>query len=157
MVAIKILYLMMVAFPLSMQAKEPIHDIKTKKTTLSYTSRIKPQDLLVVIKGQLNALRSKNIEKAYQDFTSIDFRDKISLEDFKKLMNQYTAFSDNKLFQFQSFYTEDDTASFGGDLLSNKGEYISVEYDLVLENGNWKILGIQIYQNELSMPRKESF
>lgn len=157
MVYQRFMFFLVHLFPLWIQAKEPIHDVKTKKMALSYTSRINPQDLLAVIEGLLAAMRSGDIDKAYQEFTSTEFRERTSLEEFKVLTNQYPSFSSNKLFQFQSFYTENDIATFGGDLLSATGVSIPVEYDLVLENGKWKIYGIQVYQNELSRPLKDNF
>lgn len=132
-------------------------DIKIKKEELRHTSRINSKQLLEIIDSQLKALRGKEIDKAYQENTSMEFRKKTSLDDFKKLVERFKPFSQNKLFQFQSFYTEDDIATFGGELHSIEGESIPVEYDFIQEDGKWKILGIQIYQNELSLPSQDSF
>ncbi len=142
---------------LELAANEPAKNDKTIKETLSHTSRINPHLLLDVIDEQLNALRSNEIEKAYRDYSSSEFLQKTSLDDFKKQIVQFTPFSKNKLFQFQSFYTEDNIATFGGDLLSTDGDSVRVEYDLVMEGGKWKIYGIQIYQNSLSTPIKNPF
>lgn len=139
--------LAMALLPLGINAQELKTGNKTSKEILSHTARINPQLLLGVIENQLKALRDKEIDKAYKDYTSSDFQKQTSLEDFKELIGKFPQLSNNKLFQFQSFYTEDDIASFGGDLLSMEGDFVRVEYDLVMEDGKWKIYGMQIYTN----------
>lgn len=132
-----------------------VNDIKSKKSSLTNTSRITPKPFLEVVEGWLKSLRANDIAKAYTDFTATDFRKQTSLQDFQKLVEKYKVLNNNKLFQFQSFHIENDTVSFGGDLLSEKGETIPVEFDFISEDGNWKILGIQIFKNELSLPNSE--
>jgi hypothetical protein len=133
------------------------NDIQSKKTELNNTSRISPDPLLEVADGLLKSLRAKNIDRAYTDYTSKDFRKKTSLDNFKALIAKYNVLSSNKLFQFQSFFVEDNIASLGGDLHSEEGITMPVEFDFVLEDGKWKIMGIQIYRNELSFPLQEDF
>lgn len=142
--------------PLLANADDSVNrnDIQSKKTMLSKTSRISPQPLLDVVEGQLKLLRTLEIEKAYNDYTTKEFRNKTSLDDFKKLIAKYKVLANNNLFQYQSFYVEDDIASLGGELHSIDGVAVPVEFDFILEDGQWKIMGIQIYQNEVPMPAK---
>jgi hypothetical protein len=149
MLAVNVIIFLCCSIPFLISAKEPNHDIKAKKEALVNTSHINMQELLEIIENHLKAIRAHDIEKAYND-TSIEFRKKVSLEDYKNSISKSKPLSNNKLFQFQSFYTEDDIATFGGELYSIDGEYIPVEYDLILQDGKWKILGIQIYKNEYS-------
>lgn len=142
---------MLVFLPLLAQANGLNQDIKTKKEELAHVSRVNSQLLLDVVNAQLKALRENQLERAYQEFTSMQFKENTSLEAFKELVAKFKALSHNKLFQFQSFYLEDNIATFGGDLQSMEGQSIPVEYDFVLEDGKWKILGIQIYQTEVSL------
>jgi hypothetical protein len=144
-------------FPLMAQAGESRNDIQSKKTVLSHTARITPQPFLDLIDEQLKALRAKEIDKAYNDYTSAEFRRNTTPTGFKELVGRFKSLSNNKLFQFQSFHVEDDIATLGGDALSDDGDSIPVEYDFVLEDGKWKILGIQIYKNELSLPSRETY
>jgi hypothetical protein len=139
-------------FPVLGHAAETNNDIRTKKEVLSHTSRITPEPFLKVVDGQLGAIRSNELSKAYNDYTSTAFRTNISFEEFKTLVAKYQALFNNQNFQFSSFYIDDDIATFGGELFSAKGEAISVEYDFVSENDQWKIEGIQIYKNELPQP-----
>jgi hypothetical protein len=128
------------------------NDIQSKKTTLSNTSRISPQPFLEVIDALLKTLREKKVEQGYNNYTSAEFRRKTSLEDFQKMVDKFKALNQNKLFQLQSFFIENDIVSFDGDLNSEGGETIPVELDFIMEDGKWKILGMQIYQNEISLP-----
>jgi hypothetical protein len=156
MFAFRAVLLITLFIPLLANADEPVNrnDIQTKKTMLSKTSRISPQPLLDVVEGQLKLLRTLEIEKAYNEYTTKEFRNKTSLDDFKKLIAKYKVLANNNLFQFQSFYIEDDIASLGGELHSKDGVTVPVEFDFILEDGQWKIMGIQIYQNELPLPAK---
>ncbi|HEV8052499.1 MAG TPA: DUF4864 domain-containing protein [Parachlamydiaceae bacterium] len=156
MLTFRIIVTALYLFPFFLTAGQATNDIHTKKTVLSHTSRITPQPFLDAVDGQLKALRAKEIEKAYKDYTSAEFRKNTSLEDFQKLINNFKALSSNKLFQFQSFHVEDDIATLSGDAQSDDGDSIPVEYDFIMEDGKWKILGIQIYRNELSLPQRET-
>jgi hypothetical protein len=132
-------------------ANEPANDIQTKKQSLGNTVRINPQPLLEVIEQHLKMLHNLNIEKAYNDYTATEFRQKVSLDDFKKLVAKYKILSIDNRFQLQSFDVENDIVSLGGELHSKDGTILPVEFDFVMENGKWKIFGIQIYRNELPM------
>lgn len=148
----KMLFFALFLFSVLLHAKQPANDIKTKKAELKSSWNINSEKLFDVIESQLKALRAKEIDKAYNDYTSTEFRKNTTLESFKAMISKFKSFSNNRLFQSHSFYVENEIATFGGDLLSEEGESIPVEYDFVMENGKWKILGIQIYQNELSLP-----
>lgn len=152
---ILIYYLMILLSSFTLNAAEAANDIQTKKRVLDKTTRIDPQPILNVIEKQLNLFRAMKIDNAYHDYTTKEFRQKTSLEDFKKLVAKYKALSHNNLFQFQSFYTENDIATIGGELHSKDGAVVPVEFDFIIEQGEWKILGIQIYQNQLPIPAKE--
>lgn len=110
--------------------------------------------LLPVIEGQLKAIREGNIDKAYQEYTSADFRKVTSLEQFKELISQYAVLAKNKTFQFQSLYFEEHIGTFQGALVSTDGDALQTEYDLVEEQGKWKIEGIQLFKPEAAMLRQ---
>ena len=156
MFTIKYFLFSVLLLPVLIFSETTNNDIQSKKSILSNTSRISPQPFLEVVEGLLKSLRSNDIAKAYTEYTATEFRKQTSLADFQKLVEKYKVLNNNKLFQFQSFYVENDTVSFGGDLHSEKGETIPVEFDFISEDDKWKILGIQIYQNELSLPNSEN-
>ena len=152
MFVIRFIALSFLVFPVLAHTAEMSNDIRSKKEVLSNTARISPEPFLKVVDGQLGAIRSNELDKAYNDYTSTAFRKNISFEEFKALLTKYEPLFNNRNFQFTSFYVDNDIATFGGELYSVKGEGISVEYDFVSENDQWKIEGIQIYKNELPVP-----
>ncbi len=95
------------------------------------------------IKNQLVALRSGDIAKAYS-YTSTDFRNATPLTDFEAFVNHYEALRENKRFSLTEKEIKDDTGVVKGTLYSKEGASTPVEYLLVKEDGEWKILGIQV-------------
>lgn len=111
-------------------------------------SDIEYTNFLPTIEGFLKELRSGSIEKAYKDYTTDSFRNQISLEDFTKLVAKFKQLSNNKIFRYSSFYVENGVATFQGDMVSAEGSAIPVEFDIIKENGVWKILGMDLFQSE---------
>lgn len=109
-----------------------------------------------IIEGMLKEVRAGNIEKAYNDYTTETFRKNTTLTQFKKFIEEYKVLSNNKVFQYQSFYVENGVATFGGDFVSNNGEQVTAEVDLVQENGSWKINGIDLIESEPALPPRNS-
>ncbi len=114
------------------------------------------QPLLALIEEQLAAIRAGKIDKAYQEYTSVEFRKSTSLEQFKQLVNNTAVISKNKSFQFYSFYIENDIATFQGILISSDGANVKVEYDLIQEGDKWKIYGLQLVRPEMTFLSPES-
>lgn len=129
-----------------------VQEGEQRKSFREKSSHIEYKNLLAVIEQQLQALRSGKIDNAYKRYTSKEFQNETSLEQFARLTQWFTVLSQNRLFQPQSFYYEDGIATFGGDLISTDGKLMSVEYNLIEESGVWKILGLQIYQIEFTIP-----
>jgi hypothetical protein len=125
-----------------------IEKIKAEKMQTS-------SQLMPVIDGLLSAVREGNIEKAYQDYTAEDFRKVTSLDQFRQFISKYKVLAKNKTFQFHSLYFEDHIGTFQGALVSVEGEELQTEFDLVLENGKWKILGVQLFKPESAVLRQE--
>lgn len=95
------------------------------------------------VDGQLRALREHNIEKAYNDFTTDDFRKATSLELFKNFIEQYPIFFSHHdvSVEIQALQkTEGEIMA----ILNPNEEAIKVQYRLVLENGQWKIWNLNL-------------
>jgi hypothetical protein len=98
-----------------------------------------------LITDQIEALKEGNIPKAYFAYTSNEFRTVTSLEDFKKFINSFSVFSKNKTIDLSRVnFEKNHQASYQGTLTSTNGETMNVVYEVVLENGDWKIMGIQL-------------
>jgi hypothetical protein len=126
------------------------------KEERSDEKRTDAKHLLEVIEGQLSAVRRSQLEDAYNNFTSEEFKGKTTYENFKEVMDKFAVFKNNKSFQFGSEYFEDGIATLQGSLISSDGEVLQVEYDLVREKGNWKIQGIQLFKPEATVSRPEN-
>lgn len=99
--------------------------------------------LTSVIYKQLSAIRAGEIIKAYA-YTSIDFRGATSLNDFEEFVSHYPALKNNKSAKFSETQRKNDTGIARGTLYADDGTATPVEYLLVKEDGEWKVLGIQI-------------
>lgn len=96
-----------------------------------------------VAQAQLVALRSGDVTKAYS-YTSKDFQKATSLENFKKFVSAYPSLSKNKNVSFTSKEIENNLGTLKGSLNAEDGSVTPVEYKLVKEGSEWKILNIKL-------------
>lgn len=99
--------------------------------------------LVTVVDNQLTALQKGQIEKAYS-FTSTEFQKNISIDRFKNFVSQFPALINNASSTFSERKMENTTGRLVGVLTAKDGTKTPVAYRLVQENGQWKILDIQI-------------
>lgn len=100
--------------------------------------------ILTLIENQISAIQSNNLAAAYDSYTAIAFRNKTSLDEFKFFITSYPVFHRNKNAYFGCAEFAEDHAEIGGTLTDTEGKSAKVDYFLTNENGEWKILGIQI-------------
>lgn len=101
------------------------------------------QGIADTAKSQLKALRDGDIIKAYS-YTSKDFRSSTSLENFQKFVDNYPSLKNNKDVSFSDRETSNGIGKLKGTLKSTDGGSTPIEYELVKENGEWKILSIKL-------------
>lgn len=94
-----------------------------------------------LIQSQLEAIRSRELAKAYFAFTSKEFQKSFSLQDFKTFVKKQELFFHHRAVQLHSAKQE---ATWVATLCSVEDEQFPVEYQLVLEKGIWKINHILI-------------
>ncbi len=99
--------------------------------------------LTKVIKAQLSAIKAGKLEEAYYAYTSDQFQKSISLEQFKQFVQQYPALAKNKKVSFTSWKIENNQGYVKGNLTGEDGSTLPMEYHLIKENGQWKILSIK--------------
>jgi hypothetical protein len=109
-----------------------------------YTTNFGGKNVEQVAEGQLQALRAKDLSKAYYDFTSSEFQTDTSLEGFKEFVKTYPVLNDNKTAKFYDKSVTDTKASLFGTLYSQDDSSIPVVYRLVKQNGDWKIQNIEL-------------
>jgi len=96
-----------------------------------------------VAENQLKAIREGDIIKAYS-FTSKDFRSATTLEAFKKFVDAYPSLKNNKSVSFSSRETNNGLGTLVGTLKSVDNGTTPIEYKLVKENDEWKILNVKL-------------
>lgn len=99
--------------------------------------------LIDTIHDQLAALKHGDINSAYS-YTSKDFQNATSLDQFKAFVNYYPSLKHNKSSSFYNRSIENGIGTVKGTLLSDDGAVTPVEYQLIKEDNKWKILFIKL-------------
>ena len=107
-------------------------------------------DLVNTIESQLSALRQGDVSKAYYAFTSRDFQKSTSPGAFEKFVQSHDALNRNKVANFSNLSFNNDVGTFQGLLTADNRDTSRVEYDLIYEDGRWRILSIQLLPDENS-------
>jgi hypothetical protein len=106
--------------------------------------------LIEPIKRQLDAFKRDDLHAAYAE-TSTSFQQDISFEKFSELMKNIPSLSHNVSHSFtsRSSSTNADGTGTGnvmGSITDDHGRVVPVRYELVKENGAWKIKGMHFKQ-----------
>lgn len=100
-----------------------------------------------VVEGQLKKLRENRITEAYYDFTSKEFQATTTLEVFREFITLYPVLSENKTFIFGVQSTSKEIGNIKGMLISKELHEMKVEFHLVKEENQWKILSIRLKES----------
>lgn len=106
------------------------------------------EKLIDVVDHQLKALKEQNIQKAYEDYTSKDFKATTSLNEFNRFIHTYPVFLNNQSSHFTQRFFKDHLVIIKGYLSSQEHEETPIEYRLIREDKNWKILSIRLLKPE---------
>lgn len=104
-------------------------------------SSYKVRDLIAAIEAFLSALRANDMAKAYQ-YTSKEFQYANSQTDFDLFFSKHPAFAQSQASRFEKEVFNNAIATFSGQLILPQNKVMPVEFDLVQEDGHWKILHI---------------
>lgn len=96
--------------------------------------------LIKPIQNQLNAIARGDMQMAYA-YTSTGFQEEVSFESFKKIIDDYSSLKNNENFSWNKREFQNDKGFVSGILKSKDGVVLPIEYRLIKENGEWKILG----------------
>ena len=88
-------------------------------------------------------LRQGNLKGAYE-LTSRDFQKSTSLDQFQAFVKRYPSLSQNQGHTFTTRTTEGTTGTLKGTLTAQDGAVTPVEFQLVKEQGEWRILFIEV-------------
>ncbi len=109
---------------------------------------ITTMDLMVPVNGSLEAMRSGNIEKAYQ-YTSEAYRRNTPIAAYKKFVADNPALSAHTMFNIEDRGLKlGDGRRVKGYLASENKRLATIEFYLVLENDSWKVNDLNVYATE---------
>lgn len=99
------------------------------------------------INKQLDAIKAEDAVLAYS-YTTKSFQEITSLENFTKFINAYSGLRNNKSITIKERKTKDDVVFVKATLISRGGSQTPIRYQLIKENGQWKIQGMIINPDE---------
>ena len=114
-----------------------------KKVPMPMTSE-EAQPITDVIESMLIALKLNDIYRAYFAFTSKQFQQATSFDQFKEFATRYPEFSKFQSIAYQDKHLAGDIASFTGTITTQDGTTSHIKLDLIRENQQWKIMGMQM-------------
>ena len=116
----------------------------TSSLAATPTPSLDESELLAPIQAQITAIRNGNYIKAYSDYTSTTFRQVTSQEEFDRFLKNHPIFHANRSAQFDDVAFDNNVAIYTGMLTAEDGNSVPVEFDLIKEEGRWKVLSIKV-------------
>jgi hypothetical protein len=99
--------------------------------------------IVKIAEKQLNLISSGDLKGAYA-LTSQEFQKSVSYDNFLAYVNNYAVLKNYKDHKFTSREIQGDTGTITGTLTAKDGTATPVEYKFIKENGEWKILSINL-------------
>ncbi len=118
--------------------------ILSKSTSPGHAPTFSTSDLINTIEAQLTALRANDVSKAYYAYTSKDFQRSTSASAFERFVQSHAILNSNQQANFSNLSFKNDVGTFQGTLVSTDQQTGRIEYDLIFEDGRWRILSIQL-------------
>lgn len=102
------------------------------------------RDMTDTVTDQLKAIKADKIPEAYFDFTSKAFQETTSLKQFSEFIKTYPEIAHSRSIRFIDRKKDDDTGDLQAMLTTDQGNEIPIQYKLVKEGEQWKILSIKL-------------
>lgn len=102
-----------------------------------YATRVDPLETVI---EQLNALKTAQYTEAYYGSTSHDFQEATSLEKFKDVVHAFPYLTQVKDIKLEQEEVHDQFVLLKVALTSEDDHHFTMEYQLVQDDGKWKIL-----------------
>ncbi len=114
----------------------------------------KKDQAIALIKQQLDLIREGNVKEAYENFTSDEFKEATSAEDFNQFINNYPEFKEYKSVRFGNKTETNGILLQQVVLASDKGNS-DIDFWLAKQNGDYKVWGIRVEESAFYPPISE--
>lgn len=101
------------------------------------------RNVVAAVQGQLDALKAGDINKAYS-YTSKEFQKHTNFENFKVFLSEAPMLANHKSISIPDRQIENDIGEVKANIEGTDGKKYAVEYQLVHEDGQWKIIYINV-------------
>ena len=116
-------------------------------TPLANLKAAAPADELAakkVVGAQLEHIRKKEFQKAYEETTSANFRKSTSRSAFDAFVNTQTGFFNYKAIEWNNAVTDGNNIILNGTMITTDGQKVPVAFQLENEKEGWRVLQIQV-------------
>lgn len=114
------------------------------------------ESLVDTVDNQLEALRDHDIDKAYLTYTSREFKNTTSIEQFRDFLEAFPVFLENQSAHFTERSISHNIGTLKGTLTSSDHISTPIEYKVIKEDGRWKILSIRLLKPKSIQNSKEA-
>ena len=99
---------------------------------------------LTPVKGHIEALKSHDLNKAYQNYTAAVFKEATPIKEFSEFIKDFSVFFENSKVDYKKLTFNNNIGTYEVLMTDKNGTVYDLKYELIAENGAWKILQIQI-------------
>lgn len=103
--------------------------------------------VITVVRDQLSSLKDNNLSKAYQDYTSAEFKQATPFTSFEEFINSYPIFTKHATVNFSDVFFENNKASVTA-ILEMESLANPIDYTLIKTGDQWKIFGLRVLSPE---------
>ena len=139
----------------SLHAQDPIENFYENRFSLSPRTEEEEMAALDVVKTFFEKINSHQASEAYFINASTQFQAATSLEDFKLFVEPLVGLDfKQKLDKHNITFTTNDKSKATFFCILNgkiKGQNLKIDFQLENQDGDWKIMGIKIYEINKSM------
>jgi len=124
-----------------------IENLPEETTTVKQNDNknFKSRDLINAIQAFLAALRANENARAYTQLTATHFQEENSSKDFEEFLTKHPELSKTTSASFEKLMFNNNIATFAVVLFLSETKVLPAEFDLIQEDGKWKILNIIVY------------
>ena len=145
-----LIFLFSIFSSLSANETETIQDFLEKRFSLQPPTEQEELAVVNTVQKFLDRIHERNVTDAYFSSTSPEFRNVVSFDRFKQLVQKLSGydFKQNVKKNNVSFSNNEKTKANFNVLLTNPNDNIKyyIEFSLDNQEGDWKIMNIKIYE-----------